>query len=98
MLETLEYGLYVTVMGMGGVFVVLSIIAFFMWSMGRFNIYVPINKGGLEDKQVKKAEINDKELFAIITAAYAYHTEQTGVFAVLGSKGWRNAAKMEVLR
>ena len=94
MLETLEYGLYVTVIGMGGVFVVLSIIAFFMWSMGRFNSHSLITKK--EHKpEVKVDEINDRELFAIITAVYAYHTEQTSIFTVRGSKRWRDTAKME---
>jgi len=93
MLETLEYGLYVTIVGMGGVFVVLSIIAFFMWSMGK----VRLKKQETAETHVGN-EISSGELFAIITATYAYHTEQTGVFPVLGSRGWKNSAKMEVLR
>ena len=97
MLETLEYGLYVTTVGMGGVFVVLSIIAFFMWSMGRFSL-------GAKNVEVKEKSngMDDKELFAVVTAVYVYKAEherehENNVLPVLGSKGWKNASKMEVL-
>ena len=97
MLETLSYGLYVTAIGMGGVFVVLSIIALFMWCMRKSSRFIKERKIE-EGVNVSNNKIDEKELFAIIMAAYTYHVEQNRVFPILTSKNWKNAAKTEVLR
>ena len=91
-----EYGLYVTLIGMGGVFVVLSILSMFMWCMGRLNVgSMKKTMKNESNKTLKK--LNESELFAVISAINAYELEQN-VIEIINSKTWKNVAKMEGLR
>ncbi|WP_456468133.1 OadG family protein [Archaeoglobus sp.] len=88
-----EIGLMLTISGMIGVFVVLSLLAFVMWAMGRV----------FRDNKAKNSEIikssdvfSEIELFAI-AAAILQH-ESVKVPEVKTPENWKRYAKIYAVR
>lgn len=79
-----EIGLILTVSGMGGVFVVLSLLAFVMWITGKI-------LGG-EKNNSQDLDFSEAELFAI-AAAIVQH-ESVEVPEVRGPENWKRYAKV----
>ena len=100
MLQELEFGLYITAVGMGGVFTILSLLALFMYLMGK------VERRGVEIQLEKVNEIGDvrdvidrNEEIAIISAALAYHMEEEAdAIPVAGSNSWKRFAREYSLR
>jgi sodium pump decarboxylase gamma subunit len=105
MLQELEFGLYITAMGMGGVFTILSLLALFMHLMGR--VEQRNMKGNMEIQLEEVHEdvhdlediINRKEEIAIISAALAYHMEgEADAIPFTSSNSWKRFAREYSLR
>ncbi len=93
MLQELEFGLYITAVGMGGVFTILSLLALFMYLMGRVDRSLKAEVKELE------AKINRNEEIAIISAALAYHMEwEADAIQFIGSDSWKKFAREYSLR
>jgi sodium pump decarboxylase gamma subunit len=87
--------LYITAVGMGGVFTILSLLALFMYLMGR------VDRRNMEVKieQTEMEIINRNEEIAIISAALAYHVEgEADVVPLIGSDSWKKFAREYSLR
>ncbi|WP_290595955.1 MULTISPECIES: OadG family protein [unclassified Archaeoglobus] len=86
-----EIGLMLTVSGMGGVFVVLSLLAFVMWVMGRI-----LGGGRSENKDNSKnldySSFSELELSAI-AAAIIQH-ESVKVPEVRSPENWKRYARV----
>jgi sodium pump decarboxylase gamma subunit len=83
----LEFGLYVTAVGMGGVFLVLSILALFMVITGKLFE---------EKKEIRPEEFTKEEIIAITAAINAY--ESVKVPYIETSYAWKNYARIESVR
>ncbi len=91
MSSELILGLYLSALGMTGVFIVLGCLAGFMWIMG----LIQRRREGYQPEEVPKKEMrfSQKELLAIATAIQFYHTLYEEVPEVKSSKGWKEFAK-----
>ena len=97
MLQELEFGLYITAVGMGGVFTILSLLALFMYLMGK------VEQRNIEIEVPKTEEIENlasrNEEIAIISAALAYHMEsEADAIPFTGSNSWKRFAREYSLR
>ena len=97
MLQELEFGLYITALGMGGVFTILSLLALFMYVMGRVE---KKNVERLEKIEIAEPEIVSRnEEIVIISATLACHLEgEADVVQFAGSAGWKKFAREYSLR
>ncbi|WP_202318716.1 OadG family protein [Archaeoglobus neptunius] len=82
-----ELGIMLTASGMGGVFVVLSILAFVMWAMGRF-----FGKKATSEESDNFSSLTDLEVLAVTAAILQY--EGTSVVEVHGPENWKRLAKI----
>jgi Na+-transporting methylmalonyl-CoA/oxaloacetate decarboxylase gamma subunit len=98
---TLEYqALVYSAIGIGGVFIVLGILAAFMWIMG-----IVSKSNGKTDIKVYETEnsfkekFTEKEILAIISAIQICHTlYEEDVVSVKPSANWKRYARMEQVR
>jgi len=84
----LEFGLYLTAVGMGGVFVILSILAFFMWLIGRIF--------GKEVKIKDEETFSRDEIAAIVAAITQY--EAVKVPYIESPLAWKRYGRIESMR
>jgi|Deesub1362A_J573_1020465.scaffolds.fasta_scaffold00671_21 sodium pump decarboxylase gamma subunit len=93
----MNFGVYATALGMGGVFATLSLIAFLMWIMGRvFGEQVTERIKEKIKKQELKTSFTEAELVALVAAIKQYESKK--VPEMRTSTSWRNAGKIEGLR
>ena len=91
MSSELIQGLYLSLLGISGVFIVLSCLAGFMWLMG----LIQSRREGYELEEVPKREVKftEKELLAIAAAIQYYHTLYEDVVDVSVSEKWKEFAR-----
>lgn len=83
-----EIGLMLTVSGMGGVFIVLSLLAFVMWAMGKI-----LGGGKSESKDnSKNLDFSELELSAIAVAIVQH--ESVKVPEVRSPENWKRYARV----
>ena len=92
----IDLALMLTAEGMSVVFVVLSILAFFMWVMGKLAGKETREKIELKATFNSDSGFSDKEIFAI-TAAIMRH-EGVQVVDVKVPKNWKNAGRFYAMR
>ena len=100
MLQELEFGLYITAIGMGGVFTILSLLALFMYLIGRVERRsMEIELAGRIGKENVVSRNEEMEEIAIISAALAYHMEgETQAVPFISSTSWKRFAREFSLR
>ncbi len=81
--EMIDVGLMLTASGMGGVFVVLSLLALVMWVMGKIFSHV--------ETETNENFLSEKELMAIVAAVSQY--EGIHVPEIKGPENWKKIAK-----
>jgi len=94
----IDLALMLTVEGMSVVFLVLSILALFMWFMGKL-----AGRGEVKEKievkpvsELKEAGFSDKEIFAIVAALVRHEGVQ--VVDVKVPKNWKKVARLCAMR
>jgi|Deesub1362B_J571_1020462.scaffolds.fasta_scaffold00029_74 Na+-transporting methylmalonyl-CoA/oxaloacetate decarboxylase gamma subunit len=85
-------GLYLSLLGITGVFIVLGCLAGFMWLMG----IIQSKREGyeLEEVPIRERKFSEKELLAITSAVQLYHTLYEEVVDVQTSEGWKKYSKI----
>ncbi len=93
----IDLALMLTVRGMGVVFLVLSILALFMWLMGRLAGGGDVKKIEIKTtSELESSKFNDKEIFAIVAALMKHEGVQ--VVDVKVPENWKKAAKLYAMR
>ncbi|AGK62047.1 hypothetical protein Asulf_02088 [Archaeoglobus sulfaticallidus PM70-1] len=90
---SLTQALAISAEGISGVFIVLGLLALFIWLMGFFN-FEKTEK--VEENQKAQEKFSEKEKFAIIAAIY--HLEEGGremVVDVMAPSEWKKTARVE---
>lgn len=84
-------GLYLSLLGISGVFIVLGCLAGFMWLMG----IIQSRREGYEVEELPKREVkfSKNELLAIAAAIQFYHTLYEDVVEFRGSEKWKEFAR-----
>jgi|GEM_PF-1675234 len=85
-------GLYLSLLGIGGVFIVLGCLAGVLWLIGRARKKEEFVEE-VQEAPRKEAKFSETEILAIAVAIQYYHTAYEGVTEVRGSKGWRGFAR-----
>ncbi|RLI82287.1 hypothetical protein DRP07_05515 [Archaeoglobales archaeon] len=85
-------GLYLSFLGITGVFIVLGCLAGFMWLMG----LIQSKREGyeIEEVPVRERKFSERELLAITSAVQFYHTLYEEVVDVQTSEGWKKYSKI----
>ncbi|WP_456330161.1 OadG family protein [Archaeoglobus sp.] len=91
----IDLALMLTVEGMSVVFLVLSVLALFMWTMGKL-----AGRGEVKEvkpvSKLKEAGFSDKEIFAIVAALMRHEGMQ--VVDVEPPKNWKKVARLYAMR
>ncbi len=85
-------GLYLSFLGITGVFIVLGCLAGFMWLMGIIQAKKEGNR--VKEATTKERKFSERELIAITSAVQLYHTLYEEVVEVRTSEGWKRYAKI----
>ncbi len=89
--EMIDIGIRLMVSGMTGVFIVLSLLAFVMWAMGK--IFGRSEAGTANNINSKNSDsiLSERELLAI--AAAIFHHEGIHVPEIRGPENWKKLAR-----
>lgn len=91
----IDLALMLTAEGMSVVFLVLSVLALFMWIMGKL-----AGRGEVKEvkpvSELKVAGFSDKEIFAIVAALMRHEGMQ--VVDVKAPKNWKKVARLYAMR
>ncbi len=85
-------GLYLSFLGIMGVFIVLGCLASFMWLMGIIQSRKEENE--VKETVTREKKFSEKELIAIASAIQMYHTLYEEVVEVRGSESWKRYTKI----
>ncbi len=96
-LASLDFGAYATVVGMGGVFVVLSVLALMMWFVGML-LHRPAKSEKFDDPKSPGVSdgLTDRELM-VIAAAVEFYESRSGFNPTFRPRSWKNAGRAELL-
>ena len=96
----IELGLFLTAQGMGGVFLLLSILAFVMWLMGKVLGEKASNVGGKigESRSFESntSALTEREILAIAAAIASYEGVKVGEVRV--PEKWKSYARIHAMR
>jgi|Deesub1362B_J571_1020462.scaffolds.fasta_scaffold00277_5 Na+-transporting methylmalonyl-CoA/oxaloacetate decarboxylase gamma subunit len=91
-------GFIITINGIFGVFIVLGILAFFMWLLGVISKKEQIQGYEVREEDTERI-FSEKEIIAIISAIQHFKAfYETGVREVKTSENWRKYARIEQVR
>ncbi len=96
----IELGLFLTAQGMGGVFLLLSILAFVMWLMGKVLGEKASNVGSKigESRSFESnpSALTEREILAIAAAIASYEGVKVGEVRV--PEKWKSYARIHAMR